>query len=152
VSPKVLGRPRVHSHCRSYRTRTVDRIRRHVCVRWCGVQYRAGLRMTDTALLRTIVKPRHREATDAELALFDATCERTGLDPLARQIYAQFRKDSRTNVEHMAIQATIDGFRVVAERSGDYLGGDAPQWCGADGVWCDVWLDSGTPAAARGGG
>lgn len=104
--------------------------------------------MTDRALLRTIVKPRHREVTDEELALFEATCERTGLDPLARQIYAQFRTDSRTSLETMAIQATIDGFRVVAERSGDYLGGDAPEWCGTDGVWRDVWLE-GAPAAAR---
>lgn len=105
---------------------------------------------TDRDLLRSVVKPRYREATDAELSLFEATCERTGLDPLARQIYAQFRKDSRTGQEVMAIQATIDGFRVVAERSGDYLGGDAPQWCGSDGAWRDVWLDGADhPAAAR---
>lgn len=95
------------------------------------------------------MKPRNRPATDEELALFAATCERTGLDPFARQIYAQFRTDSRTQRENMAIQATIDGFRVVAERSGDYLGGDAPQWCGTDGEWRDVWTAEGHPVAAR---
>lgn len=105
--------------------------------------------MTDMTLLRDIVKPRSRAANDTELALFAATCERTGLDPLARQIYAQFRRDSKTGVEHMSIQATIDGLRVVAERSGDYLGGDAPQWCGRDGDWRDVWLEESPPAASR---
>ena len=105
--------------------------------------------MTDTALLRTFVKPRRRAATDEELMLFEATCQRTGLDPLARQVYAQFRSNSTTGEEEMAIQATIDGFRVVAERSGDYLGGDAPQWCGQDGQWTDVWTADGHPVAAR---
>lgn len=103
--------------------------------------------MTD--LVATFVKPRHRAPTDEEVELFRVTCERTGLDPLARQIYAQFRKNSTTGQETMAIQATIDGFRVIAERSGDYLGGDSPQWCGADGEWRDVWLSTDPPVAAR---
>jgi phage recombination protein Bet len=104
--------------------------------------------MTNRELVAGLLKPRHRAPTEAEVDLFIATCERTGLDPLARQIYGTYRTDSKSGRETMAIQATIDGFRVVAERSGDYLGGDAPQWCGTDGVWRDVWLE-GQPAAAR---
>lgn len=105
--------------------------------------------MTDRTLIAGQLKPRNRRPSDEEIDLFVATCERTGLDPLARQIYAQYRTDSRTQQEVMAIQATIDGFRVVAERSGVYLGGDQPQWCGADGLWQDVWLDESKPHAAR---
>ena len=59
-------------------------------------------------------------ATDAELNLFLYQAKRTGLDPLTRQIY--FIKMSGRPV----IMASIDGFRVIADRSGDYAGQDEP--------------------------
>lgn len=75
---------------------------------------------------------------------FLAHCQRTGLDPIARQIYAIERGGK------WGIQMSIDGARLVAERSGEYEGQTPAQWTGDGVTWVDVWLDdSNPPAAAR---
>lgn len=102
----------------------------------------------DVALIKdTICKG----ATDNELRLFLNQCRATGLNPLARQIYSVERKEKRGDnwVTVRSIQVSIDGFRLIAERSNKYAGQTEPLWCGEDGAWKDVWLSKEPPVAAK---
>jgi len=82
-------------------------------------------------------------APAADLALLFHQAKRSGLDVFTRQIYMIERKG------RYGIQVSIDGLRLVAERTQKYAGQLGPFWCGTDGKWVDVWLSKTTPAAAR---
>jgi phage recombination protein Bet len=72
--------------------------------------------------------------TDEELRLFLYTAQRTGLDPLTRQIHAIKRYNRKENREVMTIQTGIDGYRVVAERTGKLAGSDDPIYDSESGL------------------
>lgn len=87
-----------------------------------------------------------RDCSDDELKLFLYQCKRTGLDPLTRQIYAIKRAG------RMTIQCSIDGFRVIAERSGTYAGQDEPVWIDDDKgipIKCSVSVYKFSPQGQR---
>lgn len=81
-------------------------------------------------------------ASTEQMQLFLEICRRRGLDPFTKQIY--FVKGQG--------MASIDGLRLIAERTGKYEGQEGPFWCGKDGEWLDVWIESSKndkPYAAR---
>lgn len=74
---------------------------------------------------------------------FLAYCRDTGLNPIAKQIYAIERGGK------WGIQISIDGARLIAQRTGDYQGQTAAEWT-SDGVtWVQAWVSTTPPAAAR---
>lgn len=84
------------------------------------------------------------------IAKFMHIAEKTGLDPMARQIYCigRFGQDGL----EWSVQTGIDGFRVIAERSRQYAGQDEPEWLTASGEWVPAFvkaLHGDHPLAAR---
>lgn len=95
---------------------------------------------------RTIAKG----ASDDELSLFLANCNRTQLDPFSRQIYCVGRFDKKAGREVFQTQVSIDGARLVAQRTGEYAGQTPVMWTADGKEWVEVWLDdSSHPKAAR---
>lgn len=75
------------------------------------------------ALLRNTVAP---NLTDDEFKVFGYVCKWTGLDPFVRQIYALKYFDGSSGGYKMVVQTGIDGFRLLASRTREYAGSDAP--------------------------
>lgn len=99
-----------------------------------------------TSLLkRTVCKG----ATDDELYLFLHVAQRTGLDPFARQIHSIQRREKVDGEwqDTRTIQTGIDGYRLIAQRSGEYEGQTKPEWFDG-GEWYDVWSDDEAPPVA----
>lgn len=99
---------------------------------------------------------------EGDLQVFHHVCQRSGLDPFARQIYMIGRKASVfdddaggwTKVTKFTIQTGIDGFRLIGRRAADRakhkVSVEAPLWAHEDGSWRPVWRSMwGAPVAAK---
>jgi len=89
-----------------------------------GIENYSGFSRGEIDLIKETVA---KGATDLELKLFLADAKRRGLDPFARQIYCIPRGGK------MTIQTSIDGFRLIADRSGAYAGSDDASFVEDDG-------------------
>jgi phage recombination protein Bet len=85
--------------------------------------------------------------TDAQFNTFAYFCREAGLNPLKREVYAVVRGQGANR--KMSIQIAIDAYRKYAASDPNYAGQTAPQWCGDDGEWRDVWVSNQPPLAAR---
>ena len=77
---------------------------------------------------RLLVHGAPRAPTDEELEVYIHRVRVTGLDPMQNQICAVWRptKDKKTGnyVQRMTIQTQIDGYRLIAARTGKYCGSE----------------------------
>ena len=93
------------------------------------------------------------QAPVTQVLTFFKMCEDRGLNPWAEEAYLigrkAWNKDIRDYEMRWTPQTGIDGYRHLAEDSGEYLGVVSTDWCGADGKWVDVWLSDEPPKAAR---
>jgi phage recombination protein Bet len=90
--------------------------------------------------------------TDSELAYCLSVARARDLDPLQKQVYFSKRKKKGADGNYSAavtVEPTIDGFRAMAEKTGELDGYDGPYWCGADGEWHDAWLVKTPPVACK---
>jgi phage recombination protein Bet len=95
-------------------------------------------------LKRTMLAGAPADQVDMAIAMTN----RLRLDPFARQVfYVKRRDDAGRDV--VAVQVSIDGFRLIAERSGRYAGQVGPHWLDKDGNWHEAWPYDTPPVAAR---
>jgi hypothetical protein len=82
-------------------------------------------------------------ASDVELDYFIAACNHLRLDPFAKQVYGIKRGGK------LSIEPSIEGYFVIAERTGEVDGIEGPFWTADGEKWVDIWLRKEPPAGAR---
>lgn len=91
------------------------------------------------------------KANEKELELFIAMCQKRGLNPITKQVYF-IKYSEKEPPQHVT---SIDAFRLIAKRSGDYLPGRPAEFeydtrnnlvsatayvkCWSHGEWHEVW-------------
>lgn len=87
--------------------------------------FEAGFPASKKDLLKNLF---FKNSSDDEFEIFLHACERTHLDPFMRQICPVKRMNRNIGREEMTIQVQIDGYRLIAERTGKYTPGRQPTY------------------------
>ena len=82
------------------------------------IQNQHGFTLQEVESLKKLINPKGN-IPDEQMAVFLHMCARTKLDPWLKHIYAVPRGGQLT------VQTSIDGFRLIAERTGKYAPGKA---------------------------
>lgn len=73
-----------------------------------------------------LLREKYNKLTDIEFNAFVDAARRYRLNPLANQFYARLQPATTKNPRAVTYMAQIDGFRLIAERTGQYAGNDDP--------------------------
>lgn len=85
---------------------------------------RTALKFSDAELV--VLREKYNKFTQAEFEAFLAAAARYQLNPLANQIYARLQPATQRNARSVTYAAQIDGYRLIADRTGFYAGNDDP--------------------------
>lgn len=88
-------------------------------------------------------------SSDDELKLFLYICDQTKLNPLTKQIYSISYWNNNVGDFVRAVVTGINGYRLIAERTGKYKGQGNPIWYDADGKAYKVWTKAQNPYACE---
>src|SRR5574343_7715 len=91
-----------------------------------AIQQNRDLIQFDDQKLELIRKTISKDLTPPEFELFIAVARARGLDPILGQIHAVKRSDGDS--KKMVLQVAIYGGRLIAARTGEYAGSDAPSF------------------------
>lgn len=81
-----------------------------------------GLNPEEYRVVKNLIDPSNKLSQE-QIGLFLHVCKERKLDPRLKQIYAVPRSNSKTGNTELTIQVGIDGFRMIAERTGRYAPG-----------------------------
>jgi phage recombination protein Bet len=86
---------------------------------------------------------------DDAFSLFVEICRERKLNPFAGQLCPQMEfKEDRQRLE-LTVITTAAAIRLIAQRTGLWLGESPAQFSGPDGEWKDLWPDGDPPFSAR---
>jgi len=81
-----------------------------------------GLSPEEYRVIKNLIDPSNK-FNNEQIGLFLHVCKERKLDPRLKQIYAIPRKNKDTDRNELTVQVGIDGFRLIAERTGRYAPG-----------------------------
>lgn len=88
--------------------------------------------------------------TEDEFGMFLASAKHLGLDPVLREIWAIPGYKLKDGGQSAAIiMPSINGLRKLADLTGLVAATEGPFFCGPDGKWQEMWLNTEPPAAAK---